>query len=98
MSKPINKNKIVIFTGAGISAESGIPTFRDNNGLWDRYSISDIATPEGWEKNPQLVLDFYNQRRKDVANALPNPAHFAVAELEKKYEVVVITQNIDDLH
>lgn len=98
MSKSIRKNKIVVITGAGISAESGIPTFRDSHGLWDKHSIRALATPEGWKENPQLVLDFYNQRRKDAANALPNPAHLAVAELEKKYDVVVITQNVDDLH
>ena len=90
--------KIVVFTGAGISAESGLKTFRDSDGLWEQYRIEDVATPQAFERNPKLVLDFYNQRRKQVINAKPNAAHFAIAELESKYEVQVITQNIDDLH
>ena len=90
--------KIVILTGAGISAESGIPTFRDAGGLWDGYRVEDVASPEGWSKDYKLVLDFYNQRRKGIRDAVPNPGHTALAELEKKYEVVIITQNIDDLH
>ena len=90
--------KIVVFTGAGISAESGISTFRDSGGLWDKYEIKDVATPEAWRKNPNLVLDFYNERRKQVIEAQPNPAHIAIAELEKKFDVHVITQNVDDLH
>ena len=90
--------KIVILTGAGISAESGIPTFRDAGGLWEGYRVEDVASPEGWSKDYKLVLDFYNQRRKGIREAVPNPGHTALAELEKKYEVVIITQNIDDLH
>ncbi|MBI2269657.1 MAG: NAD-dependent deacylase [Bacteroidetes bacterium] len=90
--------KIVVFTGAGISAESGIKTFRDSGGLWEEFDINDVATPEGWKKNPALVLDFYNLRRKQVLEAKPNPAHIALAELQLRYDVQVITQNIDDLH
>ena len=90
--------KIIVFSGAGISAESGLNTFRDNGGLWENYDIKEVATPEAWEKDPALVLDFYNMRRKQVMEAQPNPAHFAVAELESHFEVQVITQNIDDLH
>ena len=88
----------MVFTGAGISAESGIKTFRDSGGLWEEHNINDVATPEAWEKNPELVLDFYNQRRKQVIKASPNAAHLALVELEKKYQVQVITQNVDDLH
>lgn len=98
MKKPINENKIVILSGAGISAESGIQTFRDSNSLWNEYSIEDVATPQAWRNNPKLVLDFYNQRRKDVANAGPNGAHKALANLQDKFETVIVTQNIDDLH
>lgn len=90
--------KIVILTGAGISAESGLKTFRDSDGLWENYSIEDVATPGGWARNPKLVLDFYNQRRRDVLAAKPNPAHVACARLEEKFRVTIITQNIDDLH
>jgi NAD-dependent deacetylase len=90
--------KIVVFTGAGISAESGISTFRDSGGLWEKYDIRDVATPEAWQRNPNLVLDFYNQRRKQVIEAQPNPAHYALVELEKKFDVTIITQNVDDLH
>ncbi|MEO6884388.1 MAG: NAD-dependent deacylase [Bacteroidia bacterium] len=90
--------KIVVFTGAGISAESGIKTFRDTGGLWEEYNINDVATPEAWAKNPALVLDFYNKRKQQVMDAKPNAAHFALVELEKKYDVQIITQNIDDLH
>ncbi len=92
------RSKIVILTGAGISAESGIPTFRDAGGLWEGYNIYEVATPEGWKKNPTLVLDFYNQRRKGVRNAQPNEAHFALKKLEENFDVVIITQNIDNLH
>ncbi|QDV51710.1 SIR2 family NAD-dependent protein deacylase [Gimesia fumaroli] len=98
MSESIDHNKIVVLTGAGVSAESGLPTFRDMNGLWNKYSITEVASPEAWESNPQLVLDFYNERRKKAVAASPNVAHKAIAELEKKYDVVVITQNVDDLH
>jgi NAD-dependent deacetylase len=90
--------KIVILTGAGISAESGLRTFRDTDGLWEGYNIEDVATPEAWRRNPKLVQDFYNMRRKDVLNAQPNTAHIALAQLEEKFNVTIITQNIDDLH
>jgi NAD-dependent protein deacetylases, SIR2 family len=90
--------KIVVLSGAGISAESGIQTFRGGNGLWDSYRIEDVASIEGWHRNKKLVLDFYNQRRKELEKAEPNFAHIAVARLEKKYDVTVITQNIDNLH
>lgn len=89
---------IVILTGAGISAESGLKTFRDSDGLWNGYSIQEVATPEGFAKNPKLVLDFYNHRRREIAKAKPNAAHIALAELQNKYAVTIITQNIDDLH
>lgn len=90
--------KIVVLTGAGISAESGLKTFRDSDGLWEGYNVYEVANPRGWAKNPQLVLDFYNMRRKDVAMAQPNTAHHLLAELEKHFDVQIITQNIDDLH
>lgn len=90
--------KIVVFTGAGISAESGISTFRDSGGLWEKYDIRDVATPEAWTRNPNLVLEFYNQRRKQVLEVKPNAAHKALVELEKKFDVRIITQNVDDLH
>ena len=92
------KPRLVAFTGAGVSAESGIKTFRDSDGLWEEYAISEVATPQAWEKNKTLVLDFYNKRRKQILTAQPNPAHLALAALEKKYDVQIITQNIDDLH
>ncbi len=92
------KQKLVVFTGAGISAESGIKTFRDSGGLWEEFDINEVATPQAWEKNQALVLDFYNKRRKQVLEANPNKAHFALVELEQKYDVQIITQNIDDLH
>ncbi len=92
------RRKLVIFSGAGMSAESGISTFRDSGGLWEKYAIEDVATPEAWRKNPDLVSDFYNQRRKQIIETRPNEAHRIIAQLEKKYEVMVITQNIDDLH
>jgi NAD-dependent deacetylase len=92
------KKKLVVLTGAGISAESGLKTFRDSDGLWEGYEVTEVATPRGWRKNPQLVLDFYNARRKNVADAQPNAAHYGLAELEKNFDVTIITQNIDDLH
>ena len=92
------KRKLVVLTGAGISAESGLQTFRDVDGLWEGYNVYDVATPEAWERNPEMVQDFYNMRRKSVLEATPNAAHLALVELEKKYDVTVITQNIDDLH
>lgn len=94
----MTKKKVVILTGAGISAESGLKTFRDSDGLWEGYEVAEVATPRGWRKNPQLVLDFYNARRKNVAEAQPNAAHYGLAELEKDFDVTIITQNIDDLH
>jgi NAD-dependent deacetylase len=92
------KKHIVILSGAGISAESGLKTFRDSDGLWNGYNIEDVATPRAFKKNPQLVLDFYNARRKDVAAAQPNIAHIGLAKLEDHFDVTIITQNIDDLH
>lgn len=89
---------IVVFTGAGISAESGLATFRDSGGLWERYKIEDVATPEAFERNPKLVLDFYNIRRKQVSQCKPNAAHIALNRLKNKYKLQIITQNIDDLH
>lgn len=94
----MSKKKLVVLTGAGISAESGLRTFRDSDGLWEGYNVTDVATPRAWRKDPQLVLDFYNERRKNVAAAQPNAAHFGLAELEKDFDVTIITQNIDDLH
>ena len=90
--------KIVVLTGAGMSAESGISTFRDSGGLWDQYRVDDVATPEGYERNPQLVLDFYNMQRRNLLKSEPNEGHRLVAALEEKYKVVVVTQNIDNLH
>jgi NAD-dependent deacetylase len=90
--------RIVVLTGAGISAESGLKTFRDSDGLWEGYNIEDVATPQAWQRNPQLVQDFYNMRRKDVLSAQPNLAHYALAKLEERFDVTIITQNIDDLH
>ncbi|MCU0340719.1 MAG: NAD-dependent deacylase [Spirosomaceae bacterium] len=92
------KKKLVVLSGAGISAESGIKTFRDTGGLWEGYSIEDVATPEGWRRNPQLVLDFYNERRKQGLTAQPNEAHLILAELEQYFDVQIITQNVDNLH
>jgi NAD-dependent deacetylase len=89
---------LVILTGAGISAESGLKTFRDSDGLWEGYNIEDVATPEAWQRNPALVQQFYNERRKSVMEAQPNAAHYALAKLEERYNVTIITQNIDDLH
>lgn len=90
--------KVVILSGAGISAESGISTFRKSGGLWEQYDVMDVASATGWKKNPALVLDFYNQRRTQLANVEPNQAHFDIAALENNYDVVVITQNVDNLH
>ena len=90
--------KIVVLTGAGISAESGIRTFRDSDGLWEEHRIEDVATFDAWRRNPDLVLDFYNQRRKQLYEVKPNAGHLALVELEKKYDVNIITQNVDDLH
>jgi len=90
--------KITVLSGAGISAESGLKTFRDSNGLWEGHDVMQVATPEGFARNPELVLEFYNQRRRQLLEVEPNPAHLALAQLEKDHEVVVITQNVDDLH
>ena len=90
--------KLTILSGAGISAESGIKTFRDGDGLWENHNITDVASPEGWRKDRNLVLEFYNQRRRQLHEVEPNDAHFLIAELEKYFDVSIITQNIDDLH
>jgi len=89
---------IIILTGAGISAESGIKTFRGSDGLWENHKVTDVATPEAWQRDPELVLRFYNQRRKQIRQAQPNKAHHALVDLEKGFNVNIITQNIDDLH
>jgi NAD-dependent deacetylase len=92
------KKKLIVLTGAGVSAESGIQTFRDGDGLWENHRIEDVATPEAWNNDPELVLEFYNMRRKQVIQAQPNEAHRLLADLQKTFEVFIITQNIDDLH
>jgi len=92
------KKRITILSGAGISAESGISTFRDSDGLWEKHRIEDVATPEAWHRNPKLVLQFYNLRRKQLMEVEPNAAHFAITQLQSKFDVQVITQNVDDLH
>ena len=94
----MSKKKLVVLTGAGISAESGLKTFRDSDGLWEGYDINEVATATAWRHNPALVQEFYNMRRKNVLEAEPNAAHFALAELEADFDVQIITQNIDDLH
>lgn len=94
----MKKKKIVVLTGAGISAESGLRTFRDGDGLWENYRVEDVATPRAWKKDMELVLRFYNERRRDVLAAQPNKAHLGLAALEEKYDVHIVTQNIDDLH
>jgi NAD-dependent deacetylase len=90
--------KITVLTGAGVSAESGVSTFRDSDGLWENHKVEDVASIEGWYRNPQLVLDFYNARRAQLFQVRPNSAHLAIAELEKDYKVTVVTQNVDNLH
>ena len=92
------RQNIVVFTGAGISAESGIPTFRDSNGMWNKYDAKKLASVAGFEENPQAVLDFYNARRRNLLEVQPNHAHIALAELEKIHDVTIITQNVDNLH
>lgn len=92
------KKRIVVLTGAGVSAESGISTFRDSGGLWEKYDIMEVATPEAWARNQDLVMEFYNQRRKQLYEVEPNAAHYALVKLEEKYDVQIITQNVDDLH
>ena len=94
----MSKKKLVVLTGAGISAESGLKTFRDSDGLWEGYDIQEVATATAWRRNPALVQEFYNMRRKNVKDAKPNQAHFVLAELENDFDVHIITQNIDDLH
>jgi len=94
----MKKKKIVVLTGAGVSAESGLSTFRDSNGLWENYNVYEIATPDGWYNNPSLVLEFYNQRRRQLKNVEPNAAHYALAKLQEKYDVTIVTQNVDNLH
>ncbi len=94
----VMKKKIVVLTGAGISAESGISTFRDSDGLWEHYRVEDVATHEAYERDPELVLNFYNERRRQLFQAQPNEAHRQLVRLEEKYDVRIITQNIDDLH
>ena len=92
------KKKLVVLTGAGVSAESGLSTFRDSGGLWEGHNVMDVASPEGWRRNKELVLDFYNQRRRQLKDVKPNDAHLSLVKLEKKFNVTVITQNVDDLH
>ena len=94
----MEKKKLVILTGAGMSAESGISTFRDSGGLWEQYNVEDVASIEGWERNPALVQEFYNVRRKQLVTAQPNEGHLGLAELEEDYDVHIITQNVDNLH
>jgi len=94
MSKP----KIVVLTGAGMSAESGLKTFRDENGLWEGHDVMEVASPQGFARNPQLVLEFYNQRRKQLLEVAPNPGHIALAQLEQAFDVSIVTQNVDNLH
>lgn len=97
---PVHSNKphLVILSGAGISAESGLKTFRDSGGLWEGYDVRDVATPEAWHRNPHLVLQFYNERRRALKNAQPNEAHCELARLQDHFRVTIITQNVDDLH
>jgi NAD-dependent deacetylase len=95
---PINPRKIAVLSGAGVSAPSGLATFRDKEGIWSRYRIEEVATPEAWSRSPNAVLEFYNERRAQAETAVPNEAHRAIASLESKFDVVVITQNIDSLH
>lgn len=90
--------KLTILSGAGISAESGIKTFRDSDGLWEKHNVADVASPEGWRKDRELVLEFYNQRRRQLHDVEPNDAHKLIADLEKYFDVQIVTQNIDDLH
>lgn len=94
----MSKRKITVLTGAGVSAESGIKTFRDAGGLWEGHDVMEVASPQGWQKNKELVLDFYNQRRAQLNEVEPNEAHKALVELEEKYNVTIVTQNVDDLH
>ena len=92
------KKKLTVLTGAGISAESGLKTFRDSDGLWEEYNVMDVASIDGWRRNPGLVIEFYNQRRRQLAEVQPNKAHTILAELEEHFDVNIVTQNVDDLH
>ena len=92
------KKNLVVLTGAGVSAESGVSTFRDSDGLWEQHRVEDVASIEGWYRNPELVLDFYNARREQLSRVKPNAAHYAIAELEQDWNVTVVTQNVDNLH
>ena len=94
----MTKKRLVVLTGAGVSAESGLKTFRDSDGLWEGYDIEEVATATAWKRNPTLVLEFYNFRRQNVKEAIPNDAHYALAQLEEDFDVHIVTQNIDDLH
>lgn len=94
----MEKQSVVVLSGAGVSAESGIKTFRDADGLWEGHDVMEVATPEAWRKNRELVLDFYNQRRRQLNEVAPNDAHYALSELEKAYDTYIVTQNVDDLH
>lgn len=94
----LNKKRLAVLSGAGISAESGVPTFRDSAGLWENHRIEDVASPEGFERNPELVLNFYNARRRQLRDVRPNEAHLILAELQDDFDVQIITQNVDDLH
>ena len=94
----MTKKRLVVLTGAGVSAESGLKTFRDSDGLWEGYDIEEVATATAWKRNPALVLEFYNFRRQNVKEAIPNDAHYALAQLEEDFDVHIVTQNIDDLH
>jgi len=94
----MSKKKIVVLTGAGMSAESGLKTFRDSNGLWEGHDVMEVASPQGFAKNPELVLDFYNQRRRQLLEVSPNAGHHALVDLEKHFEVSIVTQNVDNLH
>jgi NAD-dependent deacetylase len=94
----ISMKKLIVITGAGMSAESGISTFRDSGGLWEKHNVMDVATPEGWIRNPQLMLNFYNDRRRELKDCQPNAAHLALAKMESDFEIHIITQNIDNLH
>ena len=96
--RPIDPESVVVFTGSGVSAPSGIPTFRSGSGLWNQHRIEDVATPDAWHRQPELVLEFYNERRRHAASVEPNSAHYAIAALEQRFKVTVITQNVDDLH
>jgi len=92
------RKKLVVLSGSGVSAESGISTFRDSDGLWESYNVMEVASIEGWYQNPELVIDFYNQRRKQLAGVEPNDAHKIISKLEEFYDVTIVTQNVDDLH